>query len=182
MKKKKLTPLDDYIAKVIGVSRQREKARVTHGGAVALARLPRPEQVLLHVAARLKHQANRVQDDARNVAPGAKVPLRVARHVGRVAERHGQRDDPDPEHLKDPEAEKLEKVAAHLVEALVLARLEDAEEEEAGEAHRPHNHEEGDDDLPRVQVRVAAAAAQGEGEDGENGKVEAACEICRAAG
>lgn len=160
------------------MSRQREKARVTHRGAVALARLPRPEQVLLHIAARLEHEANHVQNDTRNVAPRAKVLLRVARNVGRVAERHGQRDDPDPEHLKDPEAKELEKVAAHLVEALVLARLEDAEEEEAGEAHRPHNHEEGDDDLPRVQVAAAAAAAEGEGEDGENGKVEASCEIC----
>lgn len=170
-----LTPLDDNVAKVIRVPRQRKEARITHRGAVALARLLRPEQVLLHVTPGLKDEANRVQHDTRNVAPRAKIPLREARHVGRVAERHGQRDDPDPEHLKDPEAEKLGEAAAHLVEALVLAGLQDAEEEEAGEAHRPHDHEERDDELPRVQVRVAAAAAEGEGEDGENGKVEPAC-------
>lgn len=100
--------------------------------------------------------------------------MRVARYVGRVEERDGQRDDPDPEHLKDPEAEEGEELTAHLIEALIFARLENAEEEESCEAQRPDYHEEGHDKLARVLVR----ATKGECEDGEDSEVGATSEVC----
>lgn len=113
------------------MSRYGKEPRVADVTFAALARLPGPKNVSLHIATRLKHHAHRIQHNTRNVPSRAKGPLRVARHVGRVEERDGQRDDPDPEHLKDPEAEKGEELTAHLIEAVILARPENAEEEES---------------------------------------------------
>lgn len=128
--------------------------------------------ILLHVAARLEQQAQRIQHHAGNVSPRTKIMLRVARHVGRVEQRDGQRYGPHPKHLKDPEAEKRKEAVALVVEAVVFTRAQDAEEEEAREAHGPDDEEERGDELACVVV-----AAEGQGEHGEDGKVGAACEV-----
>jgi hypothetical protein len=98
-------------------------------------RLPKP--ILLHIARTLHNKPNRPQHNTGNIPPRTKVMLTILRDIGTVDQRNGQRNSPDPKHLKDPEAEKREKLVALVVEAVILARLDDAEEEEAGEAEGP---------------------------------------------
>ena len=64
-----------------------------------------------------------------------------------VDDGHGQRDDPDPGHLEDEEAQKGEEVVALVVKALVLADLEDAVQQVARDAHGPHAHQHRGHDL-----------------------------------
>jgi hypothetical protein len=52
--------------------------------------------------------------------------------------------------LEDPEAEEGQEFVALVVEAVVFACVEDAEEQEAGEAGAPEDDEEGGEDLARV--------------------------------
>lgn len=51
--------------------------------------------------------------------------------------------------------------------------LQDAEEEEAGEAGTPEHDEEGGEDLAGIVL-----AGEGEGDDGEDDEVGAAGEVC----
>lgn len=81
--------------------------------------------------------------------------LRVSRHVGRVEQRDGQRHGPDPNHLKDPEPQEWQELAALIVEAVIFACFEDPVEQKAGEADGPDNDEEPHDQLARVVVSVA---------------------------
>lgn len=99
------------------------EALVTHGALVLRA----PEPVLLDIADAFHDETNGKHDDSDNVSGCAKADEGVLPHGGRVDERHGQRDDPDPDHLEDPEAEEGEELVALVVEAVVLSRLEDAE-------------------------------------------------------
>lgn len=154
-----LTELDNDLAKVVRMPRHAEEALVADG--LALRVIP-PEGVLLRVAHGLHCEADDEEDDADDVPACAEGVLRVLRHVGRVEHGHGQRDGPDPDHLEDPEAEEGEELVALVVEAVVLARLDDAEEEEAREARRPEHDEDGGDDLARMVV-----AAEREGDDCE---------------
>lgn len=73
--------------------------------------------------------------------------MRILRNRRRIKDGDGQRDDPDPQHLENPEAEEREELVALVIEAAVRAGLENAEEEEAGEAQRPGDEEQGGDDL-----------------------------------
>lgn len=109
------------------------KALITHGTLVST--LPKTE--LLHIAHALHDKAQHKQHDAGDVAAGAKGDKRIARHGGRVEHGDGQGDGPNPDHLEDPEAQEGEEAVALVVEAVVLAGLEDAEEEEAREACAP---------------------------------------------
>lgn len=155
------------------MARKGEEALVADGlGVVGLAKT-----VLLHVAHTLHGEADGEEDDAGNVPAGAKVVLGVARDVGGVEQGDGQGDEPDPEHLEDPEAQEGEELVALVIEAVVGAGAQDAEEEEAREADGPGDEEEGGDELTGVVV-----AGQGEGEDGEQGKVGAAGEIWLGSG
>lgn len=165
----RLTELDDDLAKVVWVAREGKEALVAHGlGVVGLA-----EAVLLHVAQGLEGE----EDEAGDVAGGVEGVLRVARDVGRVEQGDGQGEDPEQEHLEDPEAEEGPEAVALVVEAVVGAGAQDAEEEEAGEADGPDDEQERGDELARE-----AAARQGERQDGEQGEVGAAGEVWSAPG
>ena len=96
----------------------------------------------------------------------------VLRDLGGVEECDGKRDDPDPDHLENEEAQKGKEFVAFVVEAVVFAGFDDAEEEEAGEAGGPEHDEEGGGDLAGVVV-----AGEGEGEDGQQDEVGAAGEV-----
>jgi len=55
-------------------------------------------------------------------------------------------------YLEDPKAKEREELIALVVEAVVFARFEDAEEQEAGEARAPEHDEEGGEDVAGVVV------------------------------
>lgn len=80
-------------------------------------------------------------------------------YVGTVEDCDGEGDGPDPDHLKNPEAEEGEEFVAFVVEAVVFAGFENAEEEEGAEAEAPEHDEEGGDYLAGVVV-----TADGEGD------------------
>lgn len=61
---------------------------------------------------------------------------------------------------------------AHIVEAVIFARFEDAEEEECGEANGPGDEEESGDELAGLVV-----VTEGEGGDGEDDEVGAAGKV-----
>lgn len=98
--------------------------------------------------------------------------LWIVPHGRRIEHCDGQRDGPDPKHLEDPETEEGEELLAHLVEAVIFASFEDAEEEECGEANGPGDEEEGGDELADLGVVV-----EGEGCDGEDDEVGAVGEV-----
>lgn len=56
---------------------------------------------------------------------------------GELRRGNGQADSPDPDHLEDPEAEERKELVALVVESVILARLDDAEEENAGKDGHP---------------------------------------------
>ena len=157
-----LTKLDDDLPEVVGMPAPAPEALVADGALVLAA----AEDVLLHVAHALHHQAYRKENDTGNVAPRPEAVLRVGLHGGRVEHGDGQADGPHPDHLEDPEAEEGEELVALVVEAVVLARLQDPEEQEAREPQRPGHDEERGDDLPGAIV-----PAEGQGDDGEEGEV-----------
>ena len=99
--------------------------------------------------------------------------MRILGDVWRVEYSDGQADNPDPDHLEDPEAEEGEKFVALVVEAVVLACLDDAEEEEAGETGAPEHEEEGVDNLAGMMV-----AGECERDYGEDDEIGATCEVC----
>lgn len=162
--------MEEDLAEVVGVPREVEEALVADGLTLGMGLA---EAELLNVADTLHDESYGEEDDAHDVPGGAEGVLGVARDGGRVEDGDGQRDGPNPEHLKDPEAEEGEELVPLVIEAVVLARFEDAEEEEAGESGAPDHHEEGDDDLASMGV-----AAHGEGDDGEDDEVGASCEVC----
>ena len=162
------TKLHDDFPKVIRMPRPAEEPHVTDSAFLR----PLAETVLLHIAHAFHNEADDPQNHAGDVPPRPKTRLMEVRHVRRVKHRDRQTARPDPEHLKDPEPEKLEEVIPLVVEAVVFARLDDPEEQEAGEARAPEHHEDADEDLARV-VR----AGEGEGEDGEEDEVGPAGEV-----
>jgi hypothetical protein len=56
--------------------------------------------------------------------------LRILLDIWRIQDRHGQRNNPNPDHLEDPKGKELEDVISLVVESVVFPRLEDTEEEE----------------------------------------------------
>ena len=165
----RLAELDEDLAKVVWVPGVVKEAAVAHVVGL-VARLA--EAVLVGIAHRLHGETHGKEHHAGNVPRRAESGLRVARDGGRVEDGDGQGDGPDPDHLQDPEAEEGEEAAAHVIEAAVRSRLEDAEEQEAREAEGPDYEEEGGDELAGVVV-----AAEGEGDDGQDGKVGAASKV-----
>lgn len=151
------------------MSRPRKKPLITDR---RLIRRPTPEKVLLHITHTLHHKPNRKQHHARNVPPRPEIRLPVLRHIRTIQHRDGQGNKPYPEHLEDPEPEEGKEFIAFVVEAVVFAGFEDAEEQEAGEAETPEHNEEGGDDLAGIVV-----AAEGEGDDCEGDEVCSAGEV-----
>lgn len=150
------------------MARPRKEAFITHFSPIV--RLPKA--ILLHITHALHDEPNCKHDDARNVPTRPEAVLGVASDGGRVEQRYGQRDGPNPEHLEDPKAKEWEEAVAFVVEAVILAGAEDAEEQESREAERPGDQEEASDDLACMVM-----AAEGESEDGQEGEVGAPCEV-----
>lgn len=163
-----VTEMDEDFPKVIGMARNSKQPSVTDSLTIVRA----PKAILLRIAHRLDSQPDRVHHHSSNVPPRPKPMLRVARHSRRVEHRDRQRNGPDPEHLKEPEAEKGEEPLAHLVKAIIFACFEDAEEEERREADGPGDEEEGGDELAGLVV-----VAEGECCNGEDDEVGAAGEV-----
>jgi hypothetical protein len=162
--------LYEHLAEVVGVAGPREEALVADRRLISGAA---PEEVFLDIAHALHEQPGGEQDHACDIPPGSEIRLGELRHVGRVQDRGWEGYGPHPDHLEDPETEELEEVVPFVVKAVIFPRLENAEEEEGGEAEAPDHYEEGDDDLARMVV-----AAECEGYDGENDEVGSAREIC----
>lgn len=154
------------------MARQGKEARVADGATV----MGGAEAVLLHVAGGLEGKGEGEEHDAGHVAAGAKGVLRVAADGRAVEHGDGQGDGPDPEHLEDPEAEEGEEAVALVVEAVVGAGAEDAEEEKGGEADGPGDEEERGDELAGIGAGVGARR-EAEGEEGDEDKVGAAGEV-----
>lgn len=57
--------------------------------------------------------------------------LRILLDVWRIQDRHWQGNNLDPDHLKDPKGKELKEIISLVIEPVVFARLEDAEEEES---------------------------------------------------
>ncbi|TLS23100.1 uncharacterized protein PpBr36_05589 [Pyricularia pennisetigena] len=105
--------------------------------------------------------------DSGYVPAGPKCWLRlIGPDVRRVEHSDGQRDKPDPEHLKDPEAQEGKELVALVVEPVILSGLEDAKQQEARQSQAPDHHEDGHDDLAYI-----GTAGEGEGDDGKDHKV-----------
>lgn len=86
-----------------------------------------PEAILLHITNRLQEESQTPQNNAGDIAPGPESGLLETQHIGRIDDRYRQTHAPDPYHLEDPEPEEGEEFIAHLVEAVVLAGLDDSE-------------------------------------------------------
>ena len=69
--------------------------------------------------------------------------------------------------MNRPEGEQASGLLLGLVEALVVAVLEDAPEEEDAEPGRPHRRHEGLHELPRRVLRAEREARHGEGDVGD---------------
>ena len=152
------TELHDNLAKVIGMSRPNKKSNIANFPFVL--RLA-PEDVFLHIRNRLQEETNRKEDHSCDIASSTEFWLHKMCDVGRIEDSDWQRDDPDPDHLKDPESEKGEEFVSLVVEAVVFAGLDDSEEEKAGKAGAPYHDEEGIDDLARIVV-----TGESKGDDG----------------
>lgn len=115
-----------------------EKPYITHSTLFSLSHL---EAVLLHVGNTLHKEANSPEDHARDVASGSEIWLWEFGHVWTVQNRDRQGDGPNPEHLEDPETKERKELVAFIIEAVVFARLQDAEKEEAGKSGGPDHDE-----------------------------------------
>jgi hypothetical protein len=76
--------------------------------------------------------------------------LRILLDVWRIQDRHGQRNNPDSDHLEDPKGKELREVISLVIKPVVFARLEDTEEKESLEAEAPDHDEEGGNNLARI--------------------------------
>lgn len=143
------TELNDDFAKVIGMARDGKQADVADFSFIlGLA----SENVLLNVGYAFEEEAEGEENDAGNIGSGAECRLLELGHVGRVENGDRQRDRPDPYHLEDPEAEEGEEFVAFVVEAVILAGLDDAEEQEGGQSGAPEHDEHRRDDLPGMMM------------------------------
>lgn len=79
----------------------------------------------------------------------------------------------DLQHLEDPEAQEGEKLVALIVEAVIFAGLQNAEQQEGGKTSSPGHDEDGADDL----ASMVTVLAEGEGDDGEEDEIGAAGEV-----
>ena len=120
------TELNDDLAKIVRMPGPRKEALVADCSLVVL----RTKPVLLRVADGFHYKPDREEHNASNVPAGAERVLHVHLHGGRVENGDGQRDGPDPDHLEDPKAQEREELVAFVVEAVVFARLDDAEQQE----------------------------------------------------
>lgn len=119
----RLTELNNNLPKIIRMPRQVKEALVTD-----LALIPRrPEPELLRIAHTLHHHPNGIQDHAGDVPACSERRLGVLLDIGRVEDRHGQGDGPDPDHLEDPESEKGPELVSFVIKTVIFSRLKNSE-------------------------------------------------------
>lgn len=73
---------------------------------LALITLVTPKPILLHIPHTLEHKAQDKQKNSSDIPPRPEIWLPVLQHIGTIQDGNGQRNGPDPNHLKDPEAKK----------------------------------------------------------------------------
>ena len=142
-------------------------AGIAHG---ALVRLPPPhhlEPVLLRVADALHGKPQDEEYYPGDVPHLPEVGLIGVPHSQGVQNGNGQRDGPHPQHLEDPEPQEREELVPLVVESVVLARLQDPEEQEPGEACAPQHDEDTGDDSARVGGAVSEGVKEQRGALGE---------------
>ena len=89
------------------------------------------EDKFLYITNRLHNKPNRKKDNTSNIPSGTESMLRILRNIWRIQDGYGKGTNPHPNHLEDPKAKKFEKVVALVVETVVFASFDNAEEEEA---------------------------------------------------
>jgi hypothetical protein len=149
--------LYDNLSKIIRMSAPTIESLVTN---LRLVRRIRSEDKLLHITDRLHNKSDGKENNASNISSSTKGMLRILRNIWRVQDRYWEGDDPDPDHLEDPEAKEFEEVIALVVETIIFASFEDTEEEETRESKPPDHDEDRVDDLACIVV-----TAEGEGDD-----------------
>ncbi len=164
-----LTELHDDLAEVVGMASPFEESNVTHFPLIGWVA---PELVFLHICSALHNKPNVPKNHACNVPRGPEIRLIKPRNIRRIEDRDGKRHSPYPNHLKDPEAEKWEEHISLVVEAVILSRLDDSEEQEAREPSAPGHDEDGSDDLASMVV-----AGECEGDDGEANEISSSGEV-----
>lgn len=86
-----------------------------------------PKAILLHIAHTLEYKAQEEQNNSSDIPARPEIWLPILQHVGTIQNGNGQRNSPDPNHLKDPEPKKRQKLIPHLIESVVFTRFEDSE-------------------------------------------------------
>lgn len=105
------------------------------------------ESIFLDITHGLHGERNHKNDDRDDVGRFAKAGLRVLQHVRGIYKSYRKTDSPAPKHLKDPESEKREEFVTLVVEAVVGASLQDAEEEETRKTGAPEHDHYTDDNI-----------------------------------
>lgn len=111
------------------MSRRRKEAHIADFSFVGRIRA---EAVFLSITQTLHDEADRPQNDACDAVACPKGWLWIFSNVRRVQYGDGQANSLDLDYLEDPETWEGEEFVALVVEAAVLAGLDDAEEEEGG--------------------------------------------------
>lgn len=101
-----------------------KEANITH---LPLITLITPKAILLHIPHTLEHKAQDKQDNPSDIPPRPEIRLPILQHIGTIQKGNGQRNSPDPNHLKDPEPQKRQEFIPHLIESVIFTRLEDSE-------------------------------------------------------
>lgn len=127
------------------------------------------EAVLLYIAPRLHEEGNGKCDTTNDICRFAKSRLGPLGHAWRVQHRDWHADDPDPNHLKYPEAQEREELVPLVIESVVLPGLENAEEQETGEACAPDHDEETAYYLSRIESLLRSERERHDGKDDEIG-------------
>lgn len=96
-----------------------------------------PKHVFLYVRDTFHEKANREEYHSSDVSSSTEFWLIELRYIRRIQDGHGQRDRPDPQHLKDPESKEGKELVSLIVEAVVFASFENAKEEETRESCAP---------------------------------------------
>lgn len=126
-----LTDLDYDLAEVVWVPTPLEEANVAESSWLLTFRALL-EAVLLNIADAFQHETDCEDYDPDNIRRFTKAWLTILENIRAVQERDWQTNSPDPKHLEYPEAKEGEELVSLVVEAIVLAGLQDAEEQEGG--------------------------------------------------
>jgi len=139
------------------VSAPAEKSLVTDSG----SRIIRSKVILLEISDSFQSQSNSINNNACNIPAGPKGMLRILLDVWRIQDYHGQRNNPNPDHLEYPKGKELEEVISLVVEPVVFAGLKNTEEQKSREPKAPDHNEEGYNDLARIMVAAECKSDNG---------------------